>query len=114
MKKFKPATRRDMDKLMNLILMKKTEDITLSAAEAAVLAGKLLGTRSHQTLVALNGLGYIENTFDTETGRGFISLTSKGWTYFEERRQQKRDLCINGVLLPILVSFATTLLTKTW
>ena len=45
MKKFKPATRRDMDKLMNLILMKKTEDITLSAAEAAVLAGKLLGTR---------------------------------------------------------------------
>lgn len=59
----------------------------------------------------LGGLGYLNYELDGSNGHHIVKLTKKGICYFEQRRDDRYQLFIRSILIPIIVSLATYGLT---
>lgn len=111
-KNYKPATKRDMDKIMHIILSSVPESEVLWQSDVFAMIIEALGPRAESALMALVGMKCIECPIDTSSKRVRVSVTHKGWSYFETRRQEKFDLWIRGIVLPLVVAILGTLFTN--
>ena len=64
-----------------------------------------------QLMKVLFGLGYIQYKKDAAGGIHMAQLTEKGICYFEQLHDDRIQLIIHSIILPIIVALATSLLT---